>query len=132
MEDINVSHVVRLYTLLLLNSGPKHGYELMKEIEQITGKEPTASHIYPFLKELEEKDIVTAEETGSRGKKVYELTADGQDFVKEQVHSFGEILEAAIAGSIEECAHCDCEIYDGGYEEAGTVYCCKHCAAADS
>lgn len=130
MTDVDVSHVVRLYTLLLLKKGPRHGYEVIKEIESMTGKEPTTSHIYPFLSELEENGLVDAEQEGSRGKKVYSLTEDGDDFVAEQIGSFGEILQAAIEGGVQECAHCDCKVYDDGYEEDGKMYCCEHCARA--
>ncbi len=130
MTDINVSHVVRLYTLLLLKEGPRHGYAVMKEIESMTGTEPTASHIYPFLGELEDNGLVEAEEEGSRGKKVYSLTEEGEDFVADQIGSFGRLLEAAIEGGVQECAHCDCKIYEDGYEADGETYCCEHCAQA--
>lgn len=127
-RDIDLSNVNRLYTVLLLESGERHGYQIIKEIEDITGNKPTTSHIYPFLSRLEDKGFVKAEEKGERGKKVYRLTDDGREVVKEQVESFGNILSAAIEGEITECSHCGCKIYDGGYEEDGKVFCCTHCA----
>ncbi|MCJ7428797.1 MAG: PadR family transcriptional regulator [Candidatus Nanohaloarchaeota archaeon QJJ-5] len=130
MAEIDLSNVNRLYTVLLLASGGKHGYQLIKEIENITGTKPTTSHIYPFLDKLAEKGLVEAEKQGNRGKKVYHLTEAGEDLVEEQLNSFGTILEAAIEGEIEECTHCGCEIYKGGYEDAGELFCCEHCAAA--
>ncbi len=130
MEKINLSNVNRLYTVLLLESGGKHGYQIIKEIERITGNKPTTSHIYPFLEKLAEKGVVTVEERGSRGKKVYQLTEEGEDLVKEQLDAFGEILQTAIQGEIEKCENCGCEIYRGGYEEDGKLYCCEHCASS--
>ncbi|MFB6166735.1 MAG: PadR family transcriptional regulator, partial [Candidatus Nanohaloarchaea archaeon] len=130
MAEVNVSHVVRLYTLLLLREEPHHGYELIKEIGNATGKEPSTSHIYPFLQKLEEEGLVEAEETGNRGKTEYTLTDEGRRFADEQVESVGQMISAAVEGSIEECSHCDCEIYDGGVEVEGNVYCCRHCAEA--
>lgn len=128
MGEINLSNVNRLYTVLLLKSGEEHGYDIIKKIGEITGKEPSTSHIYPFLNTLAEEGIVSAEETGNRGKKVYSLTGAGEKFVEEKIDSFGEILAAAIEDRVDECPHCGCEIYANGYEKDGEVYCCKHCA----
>lgn len=128
MTEIDLSNVNRLYTVLLLESGEKHGYQIIKEIEQITGKKPTTSHIYPFLEKLVDGEFVTVEQKGDRGKKVYNLTEEGEELVKEQMDSFGEILQTVIEGEIQECESCGCEIYSGGYEKGGKVFCCSHCA----
>lgn len=128
MTEIDLSNVNRLYTILLLESEEKHGYQLIKDIEKITGNKPTTSHIYPFLEKLTEKGVVTVEKKGDRGKKVYNLTEEGEKLVKEQLDAFGEILQAAIEGEIQECENCGCEIYSGGYEEDGKIFCCSHCA----
>lgn len=128
-QEIDLSNVNRLYTVMLLESGERHGYQIIKEIEKITGKKPTTSHIYPFLSKLEEKGLVESKKKGDRGKNVYNLTEDGRKVVREQVEAFGEILSSAIEGEITECSHCGCEIYSGGYEEDGNVFCCKHCAS---
>ncbi len=128
MTGIDLSNVNRLYTVLLLESGERHGYQIIKDIERITGKKPTTSHIYPFLEKLAEKEVVQVEEKGDRGKKVYRMTEEGEELVREQIDAFGEILHAAIEGEIEECENCGCEIYRGGYEEDGKTYCCEHCA----
>ncbi len=128
-KELDVSNTIRLYTLLLLETEPKHGYRIIKDLKKITGKEPTTSHIYPFLQDLAEEGYVDTRKEGR--KKIYRLTDDGEDFVQEQIDSFATILDAALQDRIEECAHCDCKIYDGGYEENGNVYCCSHCAEAD-
>lgn len=128
-QEIDLSNVNRLYTVMLLESGERHGYQIIKEIEEITGKKPTTSHIYPFLSTLEEKGFVESEKKGDRGKKVYNLTDEGRKIMRKQVEAFGKILSSAIEGEITECNHCGCEIYSGGYEENGEVFCCKHCAS---
>jgi DNA-binding PadR family transcriptional regulator len=129
MSELNLNHIYRVYTLLLLKTDSRHGYEVIDKIEEITGEEPSTSHIYPFLSELEENGYIKSEK-GSRGKKTYSLTEEGKQLVSEQLNSFGEMLHAAIKDEIKECSHCDCEIYDNGYEEDGKIYCCKHCASA--
>lgn len=128
-QEIDLSNVNRLYTVMLLESGERHGYQIIKEIEEITGKKPSTSHIYPFLSTLEEKGLLESEKKGDRGKKVYNLTEDGRKVMHEQVEAFSKILSTAIEGEITECSHCGCEIYSGGYEEDGEVFCCKHCAS---
>lgn len=129
MEDLNISSTVKLYTLLLLETEPKHGYQIMNDLEKITGKRPTTSHIYPFLQKLKESGYVNTHKNGR--KKIYELTEEGEEFVGEQIESFSEIIEAALQDQITECAHCSCKIYGDGHEEKNKVYCCKHCAKAD-
>lgn len=130
MTEPNLTHVYRLYTLLLLKTGPRHGYEIIDQIEKMTGNKPSTSHIYPFLSELEERNYLEVDQ-GGRGKKTYSMTEEGKNFVSDQLNSLGEMLHAAIKDEIQECAHCECEIYDNGYEEDGKIYCCKHCASSE-
>lgn len=129
MPEVDVSHTARLFALLLLRHEPRHGYELIKEIGRITGKEPSTSHVYPFLSTLEEEGLVEPAETGDRGKTTYRLTEAGRDVVDEQVDSIGKVLDAAIEGRLDECSHCGALIYEGGFERDGEIYCCEHCAA---
>ena len=128
MSDLDLSNVNRLYTVFLLESGERHGYQLIRDIESLTGKRPSTSHIYPFLEKLTEKGIAKVEEKGDRGKKVYNLTEDGEELVKEQLEAFSELLSSAVEGEIEECTNCSCKIYSDGYEEDGEIFCCRHCA----
>ena len=51
---VKVDSLVKLHALISLNNKEKNGYELMKEVEEKTNKKISASHIYPFLKELKE------------------------------------------------------------------------------
>jgi DNA-binding PadR family transcriptional regulator len=69
---------VRLAVLSLLSEGPKHGYQLMKELQNISGGLYTASagSVYPALQQLEGERLVEAE-TGA-GRRVYRLTRAGK------------------------------------------------------
>lgn len=129
MPEPDVSNTYRLFTMLLLKSGPQHGYGLIKQLETVAGKKPSTSQIYPFLDRLREGGYVSVREQEDR--KVYRLTDDGHQFVEERLDSFGDILEAALEDAITECSHCTCTIYGDGYTENGKMYCCSHCAAAD-
>jgi DNA-binding PadR family transcriptional regulator len=128
MEEVNLSNVNRLLTVILLESGERHGYELMDRIEEITSERPSSSHIYPFISKLVEKGILEERKEGR--KKVYSLTEDGDEFASNKVKSFGEVIEASLLDQVEDCENCGCEIYSGGYEEDGNVFCCEHCASS--
>lgn len=66
------------YALLdLLQERPKHGYEMMRELEDRTGGfyAPSAGAIYPTLQLLQDRGWVTAQEVD--GRKVYAMTESG-------------------------------------------------------
>src|SRR5690349_8628883 len=69
---------VRLALLSMLQTGPKHGYELMKELETKSGGiyKASAGAIYPALQQLEDEGMVTSETVG--GKRTYSLTETGR------------------------------------------------------
>jgi DNA-binding PadR family transcriptional regulator len=69
---------IRLALLSMVESGPKHGYELMKELESKSGGiyKASAGAIYPALQQLEDEGMVTSETVG--GKRTYSLTDGGK------------------------------------------------------
>ena len=54
---------IRLALLSMLESGSKHGYELMKELETKSGGiyKASAGAIYPALQQLEDEGLVTSD-----------------------------------------------------------------------
>jgi DNA-binding PadR family transcriptional regulator len=75
---------LRLMLLALISEKPRHGYELIKEIEQKFGGaySPSPGSIYPTLTLLEEMDHVRASATeGAR--KLFEITDQGRTFLEE-------------------------------------------------
>ncbi len=132
MEEIKVMNMVKFFGLLLLYQSPKHGYELIKEIESQMGKKPSTGQIYPFLNTLLENGIIRTKEEADREKKVYELTPEGRRFVEKKLEMFGGIISATIEKDLSTCAHCGCQVYSGGYEETikgeKLTFCCTHCA----
>ena len=69
---------VRSAILHLLAEGPMHGYQIMSELTERTDGiwQPSPGSIYPTLNQLEDEDLVRAEERD--GKKVFHLTDQGQ------------------------------------------------------
>ena len=73
---------LRLVILHLIAEKPRHGYEIIKEIEeQVAGAySPSPGVIYPTLTLLEELGYVTVS-TGDGAKKLHEITAEGRAFL---------------------------------------------------
>jgi DNA-binding PadR family transcriptional regulator len=73
---------LRLVILHLIAGKPRHGYEIIKEIEeQVAGAySPSPGVIYPTLTHLEELGYVTVS-TGDGAKKLHEITAEGRAFL---------------------------------------------------
>jgi len=82
---------LRLYLLKLLDDGPKHGYEIMRLMEDRTlgMYAPSAGTIYPRLQRLEQDGLIKHTRTDG-GRKVYELTDAGR---AELDRREGELLE---------------------------------------
>jgi DNA-binding PadR family transcriptional regulator len=75
---------IRLALLSMLESGSKHGYELMKELETKSGGiyKASAGAIYPALQQLEDEGMLTS--AAVTGKRTYSLTEAGRaEFLKE-------------------------------------------------
>ena len=67
-----------LAILSLLSEGPKHGYQLMKELEERSGGlyRASAGSVYPTLQQLEDEELIASSQP--EGKRVYTLTEAGQ------------------------------------------------------
>ena len=68
-----------LIVLALIEISPRHGYEIIKAIEErcAGAYAPSPGAVYPTLTLLEEQDQVTASDSGS-GKKLYTITEQGR------------------------------------------------------
>jgi DNA-binding PadR family transcriptional regulator len=89
--------------LRLLDEKPRHGYEIIKEIEDRFGGmySPSPGTVYPTLTMLEDLGYarVTPEESG---KKIYEITDEGRKYLAENQPLIDEIFSriAEFAQSI--------------------------------
>jgi len=136
--DINeiVSDFSRVYILTILYEHPAHGYEIISKFKKAIGKDVSPSLVYPFLKQLEEKNLVkhTMRPIGAKKKKVFELTSEGKAFSQQLFKRFSELISIALEPRLEICSHCGCKVYEGGYTEKikgkTLAFCCCHCAAS--
>ncbi len=85
---------LKLVLLHLIAEEPRHGYDLIKQIEEMTGGHyaPSPGIVYPTLTLMAEMDLID-EETGKDGKKVYSITKRGKERLKEEKEHIDNILE---------------------------------------
>ena len=84
---------LRLVVLALIEKEPRHGYEIIKHIEDMTYGfyAPSPGVIYPTLTYLEEAGYVSAEPDGN--KKRYIITDEGRTYLEENRSLAATILD---------------------------------------
>ena len=94
-----------LLLLSLLEQGARHGYELAKQIEQLSEGVLTfyPASLYPTLYRLEKRGLIKGrwvEESGQRRRRFYRLTDKGQDVLASQRVTWKKFARAVdrIAG----------------------------------
>ena len=85
---------LRLVLLKLIADQSRHGYELIKAIEEMTGGEyaPSPGIVYPTLTMLEDMGLI-AEAKSKDTKKVYEATTEGRAHLAENSAEVDELIE---------------------------------------
>ncbi|MGW4203825.1 helix-turn-helix transcriptional regulator [Streptomyces sp. NPDC004726] len=119
---------LRLYLLKLLDEAPRHGYEVIRLLEErFHGLyAPSAGTVYPRLAKLEAEGLVTHATEG--GRKVYSITEAGRE---ELAGRSGELadLELEILESVSELA---AEIRDDVRGAAGKLRSEMRAAASET
>jgi DNA-binding PadR family transcriptional regulator len=100
---------LRLYLLKLLDDGPKHGYELIRLLEdRFHGHyAPSAGTIYPRLQRMETEGQVR--HTAAGGRKTYEITDAGRAELRQRAGELAS-LERDIEASVEDLSRLGDEI----------------------
>jgi DNA-binding PadR family transcriptional regulator len=94
---------LRLLLLKLIAEKPRHGYELIKAIEESVGGaySPSPGVVYPTLSLLEDQGYAKVQEAEG-GKKLYAITPEGTAFLETQAAAIALLMarieEAAVAG----------------------------------
>lgn len=103
---------LKLVILQLLESKPRHGYEIIKELEDRSGGRytPSPGTVYPTLTLLEEMGYASSA-TEEGGRKVYSITDEGRKYLAENQTTADDVLErlsdlgASIFGDAIRPAH---------------------------
>src|SRR5215471_7770572 len=84
---------LRLIALVLIAEQPRHGYEIIKVLEEKTAGwySPSPGIVYPTLTYLEEAGYVTAQAEGA--KKLYSITDEGRAHLEENRDFVDAVLE---------------------------------------
>jgi len=92
-KQIFESGEVKYVILRLLKEKPRHGYEIIKALEEKMGGwyTPSAGTVYPTLQLLEDQGYVRAVET--EGKRVYHITPEGEAFLEAHRDVIDDIFE---------------------------------------
>ncbi|MCC0096044.1 helix-turn-helix transcriptional regulator [Streptomyces flavotricini] len=108
---------LRLYLLKLLDEAPRHGYEVIRLLEErFQGLyAPSAGTVYPRLAKLEAEGLVTYATEG--GRKVYSITDAGRAELADRGGELAD-LELEIRDSVSELA---AEIRDDVRGAAGAL-----------
>jgi len=94
---------LRLYLLKLLDESPRHGYEVIRLLQDrfMGVYAPSPGTIYPRLARLEEDGLVTHEEVD--GKKVYSITDKGREEIRSRLSDLAD-LEDELSESLRDVA----------------------------
>jgi DNA-binding PadR family transcriptional regulator len=107
---------LRLYLLKLLAESPRHGYDVIRDLEDrfLGLYAPSAGTVYPRLSRLEVEGLVTHAE--EEGRKVYRITDAGraelaarqgelddiEEGIVESVRDLGSEIRSEVRGSVRD------------------------------
>ena len=94
---------LRLYLLKLLDESPRHGYDVIRALEDrfLGLYAPSAGTVYPRLSRLESEGLVTVADED--GRKVYRITEAGRAELAARQAELADI-ESDITGSVRDLA----------------------------
>ena len=94
---------LRLYLLKLLDESPRHGYDVIRALEDrfLGLYAPSAGTVYPRLSRLESEGLVTSAD--EEGRKVYRITEAGRAELAARQAELADI-ESDITGSVRDLA----------------------------
>jgi DNA-binding PadR family transcriptional regulator len=84
---------LRLVLLKLLADQPRHGYDLIRAVEELThgAYAPSPGAVYPTLTMLQDMGLIE-EAPGEGSRKAFQITADGKDHLAEKEEEIEDLL----------------------------------------
>ena len=103
MSPVFAHGQLRLYLLALLDDGPRHGYEVIQDLEQrFNGLySPSAGTVYPRLAKLEAEGLVERSDEGRKA--VYRITDAGRAEVRARQDDLAD-LQVDLDDSVRRLA----------------------------
>ena len=96
---------LRLYLLAVLQEGPRHGYDVIQELERRFDGwyTPSAGTVYPRLAKLEEEGLVARSDDGRKA--TYHLTEAGRAYISTRQDELADLradLDRAVGRIADE------------------------------
>jgi DNA-binding PadR family transcriptional regulator len=85
---------LRLVLLKLIAEEPRHGYDLIRAIEELTGGDyaPSPGVVYPTLTLLQDMGLIE-EAAGEGARKPFQITGDGREHLEQNADDVEELFE---------------------------------------
>jgi len=85
---------LRLVLLKLIADEPRHGYDLIRAVEEMTGGEyaPSPGVVYPTLTLLQDMGLIE-EAPGEGPRKPFQVTDEGRQYLEERAEEIEALLE---------------------------------------
>jgi DNA-binding PadR family transcriptional regulator len=85
---------LRLVLLKLIADEPRHGYDLIRAIEELTGGDyaPSPGVVYPTLTLLQDMGLIE-EAAGEGARKPFQVTDDGREHLEQNAEDVEELFE---------------------------------------
>ena len=86
---------LRLVLLKLIADQPRHGYDLIQSIEEMTGGDyaPSPGVVYPTLTMLEDMGYIAEQASEGTSRKAYAITPEGQAHLDERKEEAEALIE---------------------------------------
>ena len=85
---------LRLVLLKLIADEPRHGYDLIRAIEEMTGGEyaPSPGVVYPTLTLLQDMGLIEESE-GEGARKPFKITDEGRQYLEERAEEADDLID---------------------------------------
>ncbi len=135
-----LNSLFRVQTIIILKNHPEgiSGYDIAKNLENITGEKPSSGKLYPFLHELKKYKYISEIEDAEKSNRIkvkYHLTEAGEELYLELIERMSNLIDARLEQILDVCHHCGVKLYHTevfAIDKHGKkmLFCCKHCKAA--
>ena len=89
--------LLKMWMLKIISEGEVNGYQIIKKVNELTGKKPSTGSVYPLLKSMQGKGWIVGRKVG--GKTLYKISASGKKVVAAH-GSMKDIYAQKISGSL--------------------------------
>ncbi len=79
--NVMLPGLLKMWMLKIISEKEASGYEIIKKVNELTGKKPSTGSVYPLLKSMQKEGWITGTKTTK--KTLYQITAEGKKILKD-------------------------------------------------